>query len=85
MSFGCLSASLPITYLGIPLGANPRKITTWRPIIEKVEKKLSGWRSHLLSKTGKLVLIKTILNTVPLYYLGLFKMPKAIAKKLFSL
>ena len=40
--FDCSEATLPITYLGIPLGANPRRVATWRPIINKIEKKLDG-------------------------------------------
>ena len=39
---GCLVTSLPIKYLDIPLGANPRHLETWKPIIEKIKKKLSG-------------------------------------------
>ncbi|XP_057734532.1 uncharacterized protein LOC130949963 [Arachis stenosperma] len=38
---GCMEASLPIRYLGIPLGANPRLVKTWKPVIDKVEEKLN--------------------------------------------
>ena len=79
---GCSESKLPITYLGIPLGASPRRVSTWRPILEKIEKKLS---SGLLSKVGRLVLIKIVLNSLPIYYLGPFKMPKVVARKIISL
>ena len=46
----CGLAKLPVTYLGIPLGANPRKILTWKPIIEKVEKRLAMWKANTLLK-----------------------------------
>ena len=36
---GCSVVLLPITYLGIPLGANPKRVETWRPIIEKNREK----------------------------------------------
>ena len=49
--------------------------------VRELEKKLSRWRANLLSKAGRLVLIKIVLNSLSLYYLGLFKMPKAVAKK----
>ena len=84
-SFGCSESSLPITFLGIPLGANLRRVSTWRPIIAKIEKKLNEWRANLLSKVGRLVLIKIVLNSVPLYYLGLFKMLKSVVKIIISL
>ncbi|KAL1326310.1 hypothetical protein AAHE18_13G219100 [Arachis hypogaea] len=82
---GCKEATLPVRYLGVPLGANPRLVKTWKPIIDKVEKKLSLWKSKILSKAGKLVLIKAVLNSLPVYYLSLYKMSKAVAEKLISL
>ena len=76
---------MPTTYLGIPLGANPRKVDTWNPIINRIKKKLSGWKINLLSRAGRLTLIKAVLNNLPMYYLGIFKMPKLVAKKIISL
>ncbi|QHO54257.1 Putative ribonuclease H protein [Arachis hypogaea] len=85
MLWSCKAGTLPIKYLGIPLGANPRLVKTWKPIIEKVEEKLSLWKAKVLNKAGKLILIKSVLNSLPVYYLSLYKMPKAVAAKLISL
>ncbi|XP_015934406.2 uncharacterized protein LOC107460547 [Arachis duranensis] len=82
---GCKQANLPVKYLGIWLGANPRLVKTWKPLIDKVEEKLSLWKAKILNKTGKLVLIKSVLNSLPVYYMSLYKMPKAVAEKLISL
>ncbi|XP_057730401.1 uncharacterized protein LOC130945711 [Arachis stenosperma] len=38
---GCQEAALPVRYLGINLGANPRLVKTWKPVLDKVEEKLS--------------------------------------------
>ncbi|XP_016173367.1 uncharacterized protein LOC107615863 [Arachis ipaensis] len=82
---GCKEASLQVKYLGISLGANSRLVKTWKPIIDKVEDKLNIWKAKVLNKPGKLVLIKSVLNSLPVYYLSLYKMPKAVAEKLISL
>lgn len=37
----CGIEKLPLKYLGIPLGANPRRSATRQPIIDRVKKKLS--------------------------------------------
>ncbi|XP_057746417.1 uncharacterized protein LOC130965674 [Arachis stenosperma] len=79
----CKKTALPDRYLGILLGANPRLVKTWKPIIDKVKEKLSLWKSKVLNKAGKLVLIKAVLNSLP--NLSLYKMPKAVAEKLISL
>ncbi|XLR04694.1 hypothetical protein S83_070892, partial [Arachis hypogaea] len=82
---GCAEATLPIRYLGISLGANPRLVKTWKPIIDKVEDKPSLWKAKSLNKAGKLVLIKSVLNSLPVYYLNLYKIPKAVAEKIIGL
>ncbi|XP_072087364.1 uncharacterized protein [Arachis hypogaea] len=82
---GYKEASLPVRYIGISLGANPRLVKTWKPVIDKVEEKLSLWKAKTLNKVGKLVLIKSVLNSLPIYYLSLYKMTKAVAEKLISL
>ena len=40
--FGCKVASLPITYLGIPLGAHDKASHIWLTIIAKMENKFAG-------------------------------------------
>ncbi|MED6185036.1 hypothetical protein PIB30_053119 [Stylosanthes scabra] len=29
-------------YLRIPLGANPKRVSTWKPVIQKVDERLKG-------------------------------------------
>ena len=41
---GCGVASLPIPYLGLPLGAHYKASNIWTSIIEKMEHKLAGWK-----------------------------------------
>jgi len=81
----CQIVQLPLTYLGVPLGANMRKIASWQPVIEKIQLKLSSWKAKCLSRPGKLVLIKSVLNSLPVCYLSLFKMPKGVAKEIIKL
>lgn len=78
----CRLMSLPFHYLGLSVGANPRKKETWNPIIKKFEKKLSLWKNKVLSFSGRICLIKLILSCLSLYYLSFFKVPCVIEKKL---
>ena len=43
---GCKQGSLPMKYLGLPLGAKFKDKTQWNPILEKMERRLAGWK-HL--------------------------------------
>jgi len=47
---GCGKASLPINYLGLPLGAKYKDSNIWTKIIEKMENRLAGWKRLYLSK-----------------------------------
>lgn len=31
---GCSAENLPLCYLGLPLGANPRRLKTWHPVVD---------------------------------------------------
>ena len=39
---GCNQGSLPMKYLGLPLGAKFKDKSIWNPILEKMERKLAG-------------------------------------------
>ncbi|CAL5411877.1 unnamed protein product [Camellia sinensis] len=74
----CKNQSVLFSYLGLPLGANPRLKKTWKPVIDKVRAKLASWKRKLLSFGGRLTLIKSVLSSLPVYYLSIFKMPKSV-------
>nr|KYP61726.1 Putative ribonuclease H protein At1g65750 family [Cajanus cajan] len=81
----CKVGSLPFCYLGLPLGENPHCIKTWEPVISKLKKRLSKWKSSTLSFGGRSALLKSVLNSIPTYYLSFFKAPQGIISKLESL
>ena len=41
---GCKVSALPLTYLGLPLGARFNSTSMWDPILEKMERRLAGWK-----------------------------------------
>ena len=71
-ALGCKQGSLPMKYLGLPLGAKWKDRAVWNPIIEKVERRLVGWKRLYLSKGGRLTFIKSTLSNLLTYLLFLF-------------
>ena len=69
-------------YLGMPLGILYKTASIWNPILERMEKKLAGWKRLYLSKGGRLTLLKSILSSLSTYYLSLFTIPKAVVTRL---
>uniref|UniRef100_A0A2N9IJT9 Protein-lysine N-methyltransferase FSB_LOCUS52282 n=1 Tax=Fagus sylvatica TaxID=28930 RepID=A0A2N9IJT9_FAGSY len=79
---GCNHRSLPMTYLGLPLGAKFNSKIIWNTVLEKMEKRLGGWKRLYLSKGGKLTLLKSTLSNIPTDFLSLFHIPAGVASRL---
>lgn len=78
-------AKLPIKYLGIPLGVKHKDGSIWDPVISLFENRLAGWKRSLLSKGGRLTLIRSTLSNLPMYYLSILTVPAKVAKRLESI
>ena len=77
--------TLPIRYLGVPLVDRQLRTTDWQLVLEKVETRLGGWRACLLTRGGRLVLLKAVLATIPTYFMSIFKMSGGVRKRLEQL
>ena len=82
---GCKQGSLPMKYLGLPLGAKFKDKSIWNPILEKMERKLAGWKKLYLSKGGRVTLTKSTLSNLPTYFLSLFPIPASVANRIARL
>lgn len=81
----CRSGGTPFKYLGLPIGANHRKKSTWDPVVEKVRKRLSLWNNKNMSLCGRIVLLKSIFIALSIFFLSFFLAPKGIISSLESL
>nr|CAD1830175.1 unnamed protein product [Ananas comosus var. bracteatus] len=58
-SFGCSLKDFPLTYLDLPLSPKKLRRSDYMPLIEKIDNRLSGWKSLVLSRGGRLVLLNS--------------------------
>lgn len=79
---GCKTASLLGTYLGLPLTIKEVTPAFWNTILERIQKKLAGWKGKFLSSVGKLQLLAAFLQGILVYFLSLFKLSCAMGEKL---
>ena len=59
--------------------------SAWKPVLEKIQKRLALWKAKILSRAGRLTLIKSVLNSLPVYYMSMFKLPKSVAQEIVGL
>ena len=80
--FGCEVGSLPLKYLGIPIHYRKLLIKEWKMIEDRFEKKLGCWASKMLSYGDRLVLINSVLSSLPMFLLSFFQIPMGVRKRL---
>ncbi|XP_058725827.1 uncharacterized mitochondrial protein AtMg00310-like [Vicia villosa] len=78
----CGVGVLPFKFLGIKVGGNPRKVSMWNEVIEYVRKRLKKWRGRFLSMGGRVTLLNSILNAVPIYSLSFYRAPKIVLNEI---
>ncbi|KAJ9540046.1 hypothetical protein OSB04_026552 [Centaurea solstitialis] len=64
------------------VGANMSLVKNWKPILDKINSKLSTWKEKNLSFGGRVTLCKLVLGSVPLYFLSLFKAPLKVVDEI---
>ncbi|GJZ53830.1 RNA-directed DNA polymerase, eukaryota, reverse transcriptase zinc-binding domain protein [Tanacetum coccineum] len=84
-SLNCSHDSVPFTYLGLPVGKRMYFCDRWIEVINKVQNRLIAWKAKSLSIGGRLTLLKSVLGSIPIYFLSLFKAPLKVIKYIESL
>jgi len=75
----------PFVYLGLPIGGSHKKMEFWARVVDRMKRRLSRWKGRLLSLAGRIFLIKSVLSSIPLFYLSLFKMLAGVANEIVSI
>ncbi|XP_019226034.1 PREDICTED: uncharacterized protein LOC109207550 [Nicotiana attenuata] len=70
--------SLPFKYLGVPLSSRKLSIQQCMPLVEKITNRIKCWTSKLLSYSGRLQLIRSVLFEMHTYWGQVFLIPKKI-------
>lgn len=72
-TFGCKRGTLPITYLGLPLGTTKPRVQDFSPTLDRIERRLVACFSFL-SYGGRLTLINSVLPFLLTYYMCTLKL-----------
>ncbi|KAL4387479.1 hypothetical protein GQ457_09G007620 [Hibiscus cannabinus] len=74
----CTMDSLPTDYLGLPLGHTCNTIELCRPLINKFQKRLEGWKGRMLSFGSRITLLRSVFNNLHVYFMSLFYLPTGV-------
>ncbi|GJV49742.1 RNA-directed DNA polymerase, eukaryota [Tanacetum coccineum] len=81
-SIGCLTLSLPFQYLDVNISSHMSRIKSWDIVLNKVQDRLSKWKSKVLSVGGRLTLLKSVLGATPIYYMSMYESLMYVINKL---
>nr|GEU81705.1 RNA-directed DNA polymerase, eukaryota, reverse transcriptase zinc-binding domain protein [Tanacetum cinerariifolium] len=82
---GCLVLKTPFTYLGTKVGENMSRKEAWKEVVDKVLSRLSKWKTKTLSIGGRFTLFKSVLGSMSIFHISIFKVPSYVLKTLESI
>lgn len=76
------SEALNERYLGLPTDVGRSKNGVFKYLKDRVWNRVQGWIEMLLSGAGKEVLIKSVVQALPTYAMGCFKLPRGLCEEI---
>ena len=67
-------------YLGLPAVVGKNKKTSLNYIKERMWAKLQGWKEKLISQAGREILLKAMVQAIPIFAMSCFKLPVGLCK-----
>ncbi|GKC44824.1 RNA-directed DNA polymerase, eukaryota, reverse transcriptase zinc-binding domain protein [Tanacetum coccineum] len=82
---GCTTFTMPFNYLGVKVRAPSSKSCSWEEVLTKISARLSKWKLKTLSIGGRLTLIKSVLTSLLLYHMSIYKVPMGVLNRMESI
>jgi hypothetical protein len=69
-------------YLGLPAMVGADRSDCFMHFKDRVVQRILGWKEKLLSIGGKEILIKAVAQSIPVFAMSVFKLPKGVCKSI---
>ncbi|GJZ06340.1 RNA-directed DNA polymerase, eukaryota [Tanacetum coccineum] len=70
---------------GTKIGGVMSRVEAWKEVVDKVTSRLSKWKMKSLSIGGRLTLLKSVLGSIPIYHMSIYRVPKRVLLVLESI
>nr|GEX77340.1 RNA-directed DNA polymerase, eukaryota [Tanacetum cinerariifolium] len=75
----------PFNYLGVKVEVPSSRSCSRDEVLNKISTRLSKWKLQTLSIGGRLTLIKSVLTSLLLYHMSIYKVPMGVLNKIESI
>ena len=73
---------IPSKYLGAPLAESTIRKISWKELLDKIKQKLNRWTFRALNFLSRLILLKSVLQGMPLYLVLVLAALKSVIKEI---
>lgn len=77
--------SLPLKYLSLPIGANPRSNETWEPLISTLPRCFLSQKHKFIILGDRVIPLSYIMNVIPIFFLYFIRMSVKVWKNFIKL
>lgn len=84
-SFPANRTSFPMRYLGLPLSVKNLKRIHYQPLEDKIAAQLAPWMGKHVASPGRVVLVKSVLTAIAIYYMTALNLPVEVMNKIDAL
>ena len=79
---GFKQGELPTKYLGNLLDFTSKKLKNWQGVLDKLKNRMPNWAFRTLNMVGRVVLVKSVLQAIPIYPLSIMVAPLGVCSKI---
>eukprot|EP00253_Pinus_taeda_P008885 PITA_08885 len=79
---GFKQGDLPTKYLGNILDYSSKRLKNWQGILDKLTNRMENWTFRTLNFAGRIVLVKSVLQAIPIYPLSIMAVPQGVCIKI---
>jgi hypothetical protein len=72
-------------YLGLPVYVGRSRSKTFKYLLERIWKKIQGWKERMLSSVGKDILIKACAQAIPTFAMSCFDLTKSLCEEIATM
>jgi len=81
----CEVMKVPFKYLGLSIGRCHKRGAFWDGVMARIKSRLGRWKGRNLSMAKRICLIKSVISTIPLFYMTMFIILVIVIKKMVSI
>nr|GEW17986.1 RNA-directed DNA polymerase, eukaryota, reverse transcriptase zinc-binding domain protein [Tanacetum cinerariifolium] len=67
------------------VGGSMLRVQAWKEVVDKVKSRLPNWKMKALSIGGRLTLLKSVLGSMPIFHMSIFRVPLSVLRMLESI